>query len=182
MADGAARKFQADGILREDGNLLMVPGMEALIAALPFATARNRATRAAMLASPLVESAGESYSRAMFEFLGFEQPTLQPAFRDGDGLIGRSDFFWKGQGVVGEFDGREKYINAARMSGITPEEALYREKLREDRIRALGYDVKRWAWQDLQEPSRLKRTLLAAGLRPGRARFPSLFAGQNLEA
>lgn len=174
VADGAARKFQGDGAIAKNGNLLMVPGMEALIAALPFASARNRATRVALLANPLVESVGESYSRAIFEFLGFEQPTLQSSFWDSDGKIGRSDFFWKAQGVVGEFDGKDKYLNAARMSGITPEEALYREKLREDRIRALGYDVKRWAWADLQDPSRVKRKLLAAGLRPAGSSVPRL--------
>jgi len=43
---------------------------------------------------------------------------------------------------------------------------VYREKLREDRIRALGHGFVRWSWADVDNPDRLRRKLLAAGLRP----------------
>ena len=87
-------------------------------------------------------------------------------FNDRSGFIGRSDFWWPQQRVVGEFDGKAKYVDPACRGGISAEEAVYREKLREDRIRALGYTDVRWAWSDVQSPDRLKRKLLAAGLRP----------------
>ena len=167
LADGAARRLLADSVVHHAAGLLSVPGVAAGIAALPSAAARGRAERVAALASPQPESVGESYSRAVFEFLGIEQPVLQQVFRDGSGFIGRSDFWWPSQGVVGEFDGKGKYVQAALRDGITADEAVYREKLREDRIRALGHGFVRWRWADLTNPDRLRRKLLAAGIRPG---------------
>jgi hypothetical protein len=166
LADGVARKLRGDGLLAAGANLLSVPGIAAGIADRPFAAARRRAELVATLASPLAESVGESYSRAAFEFLGFEQPALQHVFSDRDGFIGRSDFWWRKERVVGEFDGKGKYVDAALRGGITAEEALYREKLREDRLRALGCGFVRWTWADVDNPDHLKRKLLAAGLRP----------------
>jgi hypothetical protein len=58
-------------------------------------------------------------------------------------------------------------VQAALRGGSTAEEAVYREKLREDRIRALGHRFVRWRWADLTEPGRLRQKLLEAGLRPG---------------
>lgn len=134
----------------------------------PHAAARRRAELALSLASPLVESAGESYSRAAFRFLGVEQPELQHDFSDVDGFIGRSDFWWPGKegrkGVVGEFDGKAKYTTLELRNGATAEEAVYNEKLREDRIRALGYGFARWGWADVENPERLRRKLIGAGL------------------
>jgi hypothetical protein len=77
VADGVARRLHSDGVLAPDSSLLSVPGIADRIAAHPFAAARRRAELAAALASPLAESVGESYSRAAFEYLGFEQPVLQ---------------------------------------------------------------------------------------------------------
>ncbi|MDQ0729974.1 hypothetical protein [Arthrobacter sp. B1I2] len=165
VADGAALKLSRDGSLPAGTSLWSLPEIRTRILALPHAAAVNRAKRAATLASPLPESVGESYSRAVFELLGFEQPALQHAFADREGFIGRSDFWWPAQGVVGEFDGKSKYVQAALRGGITAEEAVYREKIREDRIRALGHGFVRWRWVDLQNPDRLRAKLLAAGVR-----------------
>lgn len=121
----------------------------------------------AALASPRAESVGESFSRAAFEFLGLEQPVLQHAFYDEAGFIGRADCWWPQQRVVGEFDGKAKYLDPAVRGDASPEEAVYREKLREDRIRALGLGLVRWGWADVESPERLRRKLLAVGLRPG---------------
>ncbi|ADX71494.1 hypothetical protein Asphe3_02760 [Pseudarthrobacter phenanthrenivorans Sphe3] len=173
VADGLARRLHGQGHLSSGANLLAVRGIAEGIAAHPHASARRRAERVAELASPLAESVGESYSRAMFEFLGFEQPVLQHVFCDSDGFIGRADCFWPGHRVVGEFDGKAKYVEAAVRVGTTPEEAVYREKIREDRIRALGFAFVRWGWADIENPERLRRKLLVAGLRP---RIRGLFA------
>ncbi len=128
----------------------------AAVQAHPHAAARRRAELAFSLASPLAESAGESFSRAAFQFLGFEQPELQHDFSDAGGFIGRSDFWWPGRegrkGVVGEFDGKAKYINPELRNGATAEEAVYNEKLREDRIRALGFGFARWGMGRRREP------------------------------
>lgn len=166
VADGLARSLQSQGMLPAGSNLLDVREIADGITAHPHASARRRAERVAALANPLVESVGESYSRAAFEFLGFEQPLLQHVFSDHRGFIGRSDFWWSGQRVVGEFDGKTKYLDEGVRGYMTAEEAVYREKLREDRIRGLGFGFVRWGWSDVERPDLLRRKLLAAGLSP----------------
>lgn len=170
VADGTARKLRGQGLLPPGRGLLDLDSVTAGIAAHPSAAARHRAIRVAGLAHPLAESVGESYSRAAFEFLGMEQPVLQKEFWDGDGFIGRSDFWWPVENVVGEFDGKGKYLDAGIRGAIPVEEVLYREKLREDRIRSLGIRFVRWGWTDVDNPDRLRNKLIAAGLRP---RFPA---------
>lgn len=166
VADGLARALHRRGLLPADGNLLTVTEIADGISEHPHASAQRRAQRVAALASPLAESVGESYSRAAFEFLGFEQPVLQHVFQDQDGFIGRSDCWWPKHRVVGEFDGKAKYVDAAVRGDLSAEQAVYREKLREDRIRGLGLGFVRWGWADVENPDRLRRKLMAAGLRP----------------
>ncbi|GGF99587.1 hypothetical protein GCM10007304_11830 [Rhodococcoides trifolii] len=105
--------------------------------------------RAVDFASPLTESIGESWSRAlMTRWPEVPAPRLQHAFMDRRGAIGRTDFDW--EDMVGEFDGLSKYGNRS---------SLVKEKLREDRLRALGLHVVRWVWSDLTHPERLRRIL-----------------------
>lgn len=63
-------------------------------------------------------------------------------------LIARTDFWWPGRRVVGEFDGLGKYTRA-QPGGRSPAEVVVAEKLREDRLRDLGLRVVRWTWADL---------------------------------
>lgn len=66
--------------------------------------------------------------------------------RDSRGtFLGRVDFFWEREGVIGEFDGLAKY----GADGIAAATAVHREKLREDAVRDAGYEVVRWTWKDL---------------------------------
>lgn len=170
VADWIAGSFQKRGKLLRGQNLLHVPELAEAVQAHPHRAPQRRAELALSLANPLSESAGESYSRAVFQHLGFEQPELQHDFSDPDGFIGRSDFWWPGRegrrGVVGEFDGKAKYTDVELRKGVSPEETLYREKLREDRIRDLGFAFVRWGWTHLENPERLRRKLIGAGLRP----------------
>src|SRR5674476_401682 len=63
-------------------------------------------------------------------------PVLRvPEIRGRPADHGRVDFWWPGARVVGEFDGRVKY-GRANPSGRPPEDVLWDEKLREDRLRA----------------------------------------------
>ncbi|WP_307612334.1 hypothetical protein [Pseudarthrobacter sp. W1I19] len=166
------------GTLPADASLRSLPRIVAGISSYPHSSAKRRAERVAALASPLAESVGESYSRAAFEFLGFEQPVLQQVFRDADGFIGRADCWWPRNRVAGEFDGKAKYVEAAVRGEASAEEAVYREKLRDDRTRALGLRFVRWGWAAVENPERLKRKLLAAGLRP---QIRGQFANPRLE-
>lgn len=123
---------------------------------------RGRGARAARwtadLVDPRSESPGESLSRVRMAELGLPAPVLQHEVRDRDGFIGRVDFWWPEQGVVGEFDGRMKY-------GTDAPTVLWEEKLREDRLRATGLAVARWTWSDAWAGEPMAARLRAAGVR-----------------
>ena len=95
------------------------------------------------------ESAGESVSRVRMHQAGLPAPVPQYTVHDEGGrFVGRADFGWEQQRVLGEFDGRTKYGRLLR-PGQPAEEVVYREKLREDALRDLGWRVVRWTWADL---------------------------------
>lgn len=96
----------------------------------------------------------ESLSRFRFLAHGLPEPELQAPLHDSDGLIGYVDMLWRELGVVGEADGAVKY---------TGRDVVLDEKVREDRIRALGYIVVRWTWDEiLRDPQRVVARVLAA--------------------
>ncbi|WP_125610808.1 hypothetical protein [Specibacter cremeus] len=153
-----------------NARLMSPPDVVPSIERLKHATHRARATRVLDLANGASESAGESLSRAIMILNGFPLPRLQNAFFDSKGLIGYSDFDWKEQQTVGEFDGHGKYKEDQFLNSRTPGEVVVREKRREDRLRALGLVVVRWEWEDLVHPERLVATLRRAGLDQRRRR------------
>lgn len=125
-----------------------------------------RARLAFELADGRSGSAGESVSRAGFHTLGFPMPDLQCAFVDADGLIGITDFGWRDIGVLGEFDGKGKYLRDEFTKGRSPAEVVMAEKAREDRLRALGFRVVRWDWAVARSLPALRERLIRAGVRP----------------
>lgn len=132
---------------------------------LPNVTQRGRVERALEVANGLSQSAGESLSRAIMIQNGFPTPALQVPFRDSRGLIGLPDFDWEEDKTLGEFDGYEKYSAQKYLKGKTPSQVVVEEKNRENRLRAQGYNVVRWVWDDLRDPRRLVTLLHEAGLR-----------------
>ena len=121
------------------------------------------ARRAVALMDPRSESAGESFSRVVIHLARLPAPELQFSVFTPDGrFVGRSDFGWPDRGVLGEFDGRSKYGELLRKPGQSAEQVLIAEKLREDRMRELGWVVIRWMWQDLMRPEALIRRLQQA--------------------
>jgi len=93
------------------------------------------------------ESAGESLGRLRLRSAGIPEPGLQRELFTPDGtFVARVDFFWEELGIVGEFDGMGKYGAGDPASTA---ESVRREKLREDAIRALGFEVVRWTWAEL---------------------------------
>lgn len=116
------------------------------------------------------ESVGESFSRLRLREAGLPAPELQLEVFDEMGrLLGRSDFAWPEHRTLGEFDGRVKY-GRLRRPGETVEEAVHREKLRENAFRDHGWQVVRWIWDDLARPQiiseRVRRAFARAGVRP----------------
>ncbi|WP_374946590.1 hypothetical protein [Agreia sp.] len=123
-----------------------------------------RSRRVLDFASHLAESPLESGSRVNMHLLGFPPPELQVEWRDYRGLIGYSDFFWGAFNRVGEADGRAKYFDDEMARGKSLKQILFDEKVREDRVRALGPGFSRWDWDIGMNPRKLKPFLLAGGL------------------
>ncbi len=131
----------------------------------------GQARRAIAVADGRSESVGESFSRIRISSAGLPEPVLQlEVFDDRGALIGRCDFAWPAHRTLGEFDGRIKY-GRLRRPGETVEDAVHREKLREDALRDHGWQVVRWTWDDLWRPNvitdRLGRAFTRAGARTG---------------
>lgn len=105
----------------------------------------------------LRESPLESASWAYFLSHGIELPAMQIPIRGSSGrFIGRVDFLWERNGLIGECDGRMKYADS---------DSLYAEKRREDELREEGYRVIRWGATHLRDAGlaeRLRRTLSKA--------------------
>jgi hypothetical protein len=118
----------------------------AILARIEFWPGSTTAKAALAFADKRSESVGESRLRVLFHQQGLPAPLLQVEFDDADGFIGRVDFYFPDYGTVVEFDGLMKYAAGDR-------ETLIREKLREDRLRALGLEVVRVVWADLKWPT-----------------------------
>lgn len=116
---------------------------------------RSRATRQVVeLADGRSESVGESRSRWLLHLLGLGPWELQHEVRDESGqLVGVADLKLVGHAVLLEFDGQLKYDDRRD---------LVAEKLREDRIRALGYEFVRLVWADLERPQHVRQRVLEA--------------------
>ena len=126
-----------------------------------------QARRVLAVADGRSESVGESFSRLTMSEAGLPTPELQyEVFDDHGVLIGRCDFAWPERRTLGEFDGRVKY-GRFRRPGETVEQAVHREKLREDALRDQGWQLARWTWDDLGRPQviadRLSRAFARAG-------------------
>jgi hypothetical protein len=110
-------------------------------------TGIGTATRAVQFGDGRSESAGESRLRVLMADLGLPTPRLQAEIRDESGrLVGRVDFLFEDWGVIVEFDGALKYAGKSAAP-------LVLEKVREDALRDLGYEVVRVTWADLATPA-----------------------------
>lgn len=125
---------------------------------------RSKLMRALEFATPLSGSVGESVSRVRFFELGFPEPALQKEFRDSRGRIGWVDFWWPDLNLMGEFDGKAKYIREEFTKGLSAADVVIAEKDRENRLRATGRGMTRWDWEVAWDPAKLFEHLTAAGL------------------
>lgn len=124
----------------------------------------RRALEVICFADGRSESVLESVSRlAMYE-ARLPKPELQRGFADARGRIGYVDFAWPDFRIIGEADGDAKYLDATLRGGRSAERVVLEEKIREDRLRALGWTVVRWRWPTAQRPTELAAALTAAGL------------------
>ena len=139
-----------------------------------------KARRAVGFADGRAESPGESRTRVLMHRLGLEPPDLQiEVFDHNETFLGRTDLGYHREAVLIEFDGAIKYGKLLR-DGQRPSDVVVKEKLREDRMRAVGASVLRLVWSDLDQPQsvlrriaevrRQGRALIAAGATSGRFR------------
>lgn len=122
----------------------------------PFNGAR-RVERALTIATGLAETPLESVSLVPIALAGLPAPCQQHEIV-ARGHRYRLDFFWPDHGVVGEADGRAKYLTGAD---------LWAEKQREDALRSLGLGFARWGWDDALAGEPVVARLVEAGLRVG---------------
>jgi hypothetical protein len=108
------------------------------------------------------ESVGESLSRVRIAEDGLPAPELQRQIIDARGRpVGRVDFCWEEHRTIGEFDGKIKYGRLLK-PGQSTENAVFAEKVREDKLRDNGWLVVRWLWSDLYSPGVIRDRLLRA--------------------
>lgn len=126
--------------------------VEAAFTDLRLATWSRAARQVMALADDRTESAAESRARWAFHVLGFRQPTPQVEIFDGDGIfVARVDFLYEDLKLIVEVDGLGKYRS--------PQD-LIAEKLREDRLRELGYAFVRLTWAHLDDHPLVGRKVL----------------------
>jgi hypothetical protein len=114
----------------------------------------GQARRALPLLDGRRETPLESASACYFDGHDLPSPEWQVDIYDEEGFVGRVDCAWDDTRIVGEADGRLKYATG---------QDLYREKRREDRLRATGRLVIRWGWVDLYGPGLARRLAAALG-------------------
>lgn len=135
----------------------------------------RRATAAVEFADHRSESVGESASRIIMAREGLPTAELQRVIRDGGVLLGRVDFYLAEYGVVGEFDGKLKYVGDDEQedndddAACPPGEVAWAEKQREDALRNRGLEVVRWTWPDLHVHGRIS-DLFASAIRRSSSR------------
>ncbi|MCU1441413.1 MAG: hypothetical protein JWP85_2410 [Rhodoglobus sp.] len=147
----ARRGITKFSVERELNRLAAAPGVAKARGILSFADGKSG-------------SAGESCSRVGMWRLGLPAPRLQETFTDERGLIGIVDFWWPEYNLVGEFDGMGKYLRDEFRGGRTTADIVMEEKVREDRLRALGLGMVRWGWPVAMDLRLLEAKLRGAGL------------------
>ncbi|TFC05653.1 hypothetical protein E3O42_03685 [Cryobacterium adonitolivorans] len=127
-------------------------------------TGRMRAEQAIAFANPLAANPGETLSRVRIFQLGFAAPELQVCFPDilgGDAWV---DFFWRRVRKIGEFDGFLKYGTGPVLGDRDPSAVVWREKQREDALRARVSSFDRWGWDLALSPTRFHGFLTERGV------------------
>ncbi len=112
-----------------------------------------QARRAVKVMDGRSENPGESQSRMILCEGGFDVESQVEILDLRGRSVARIDWLVNGV-VVCEFDGKAKYTKYLRQ-GQSPGDVVFKEKVREDAVRDLGYPVVRWTWADLANPAEL---------------------------
>lgn len=101
-----------------------------------------QAGRAVRFADPKAESALESVGRVVFAEQGLPPPERQVQIVVRAGQVYRVDFFWRRFRTIAEADGLLKYSDAS---------VLRNEKLRQEALSDIGYQVVRFTWKQVHD-------------------------------
>ncbi|MCW2810834.1 MAG: Transcriptional regulator, AbiEi antitoxin, Type system [Friedmanniella sp.] len=159
----ACRSGLESAVVTADSALRIDPGLGDQLRAwqehFAHAPGSRTARLALRLADPGAESPGESVTRVQFFRYGIPAPTLQYPVRRPDGrTVGVADFSWEDHRHLGEFDGKVKYLDLLR-PGETPSDCVFREKQREDAMRADCWGMTRFVWSMVM-PGQARRTMV----------------------
>jgi hypothetical protein len=110
-------------------------------------------------ARPGAETPIETLGRATLLNMGIDDLELQYVITFPSGGLAVCDIYSRGLHHVFECDGRIKYQDQldARGNVVTPDEVVWREKGREDKVRGQGVGFSRLTWQHVQ-PDSFERT------------------------
>lgn len=143
VADAALRRqLAADEVAEMLDRLGRAKGVGQARAAIEFGDARS-------------ESVAESMSRVSMVRAGIARPTLQWEVADAAGeWIATSDFGWEHLRLVGETDGRGKYVDDPQR-GRTAADVVMDEKRRDQLILEAGWLPVHWGWDLATDHRRL---------------------------
>lgn len=143
---------------------------------------KQRALDTMELADPRAESGGESVARAVMIERGFRLPELQRTIIDPmTGTKRRVDFYWEQEGwpsVIGELDGREKYLDPTMTNGKDAIQILTEERLRESRISLANARIVRFSYAQATNAPFFVQLLSAFGV-PRDADIPAVAVDPN---
>ena len=119
-----------------------------------------RAREALKYADGRAENGGESHARAVMIEEGFAPHRLQVEFDDPFDLGRniRGDFGWEledGRWIIGELDGKGKYIDPGMLGDRGMQDVLLEERLRESRLSAYGVKIMRFPYSYVLDRSKL---------------------------
>lgn len=132
------------------------------------------AENAVKYASALAANGGESVARAVMIEQGFMIPELQVEFRDPINPSKRYyvDFLWrlKTGNVVGELDGKDKYVLPDMVGDKDTAQIVIDERHRESRLTAPGAKVLRFSFREVMDTDQFVSLLALYGIPRGPAR------------
>jgi predicted transcriptional regulator of viral defense system len=131
--------------------------LRSVVAALPRRAGIARAAEVIEFADGRAESPLESIARVGLRDSGLPPPELQVQLGDACEPIARVDFYWKQYRTAAEADGAMKYDK---------DPGLARRQLRRDHLlRAEGYEVVHFTWQDINFSPELVATWIRQAFR-----------------
>jgi hypothetical protein len=167
-ADAAERQFALRGrVWDEDAVDHWRRSMRDRIDAASGARGIRRARWVAAFADGRAQLPGESVSRLQLVRLGFDVPQLQVPVAGPGGRTYFVDFGLTDVRAFGEFDGKDKYLDAEMRRGLPIERVLLEEKQREDWIRGTTqWRLARWEDTHSATPRALAARLASFGILP----------------